>query len=125
MTIAKQLRSGRITLKDALFYGRAIMPALYTVIEGRVWTVKPSPDEAKKDAAIRNAIKNLHAGGYLRMVRVASRKVKFLPTQKLLDEMEKAVAELHNRPARQLLVERLLKRLKALYFGEQGHEGGS
>ncbi len=124
MTIAEQIRNGRVSLKYALLYSRTMFPALYSVIEGRTWTVKPSPDESKEDIAIRHVLKGLQGAGYLRMVWVGQR-VKFLPTQKLLDDLEKAAAELHNRPARQLLVERLLKRLKALYFGEQDHERGS
>ena len=115
MTIAEQIRNGRVSLKYTLIYSRIMFPALYSVIEGRTWTVQPSPDESKENIAIRHALKGLQGAGYLRMVWVGPQRVKFLPTQKLLEDLEKAAAELHNRPARQLLVERLLKRLKALY----------
>ena len=112
--IVKQVREGDITLKDALTrsHSKVLITALYTVVGGGTIPVKPT---SNKNRTIRRTLKSLKDAGYLRMVWVGPKKVKFLPTQKLLNELEKAAAELHNRPARQLLVERLLKRLKALY----------
>ena len=116
--IVKRLREGDIPLRKAI-YSKVIIAALYTVADGSHISARPTPGE---DRVIRRTLKSLKEAGYLRMIWVGPRKVKFLPTQNLLDEMEKVVAELHNRPARQLLVERLYKRLKSLYKEAQDED---
>jgi len=112
--IIKQLCEGDITLREAITrsHSKVLIAALYTVVGGGTIPVKPTPDE---DRAIRRTLKSLKEAGYLRLIWVGSQRVRFLPTQKLLNDLKEAAAELHNRPARQLLVERLLKRLKAIY----------
>ncbi len=119
--IVKQFQEGDITLREALTrsYSNILITALYTVVGGGTIPVKPTSNENR---TIRRTLKSLKDAGYLRMVWTGPRTVKFLPTQKLLEDLKMAAAELYNRPARQLLVERLLKRLKALYEEAQDED---
>lgn len=105
--VLRSLTEGIISLRKALYRSKVLLQALHLVGDD----IYASSD-IREGRRLRRALLTLKEAGYLRMVWTGPHTVKFLPTEKLINELKQIGPPL----------EPLYERLKSIYEEAQDED---